>query len=45
MPDLIAHSIDVDELRELAPRIPVSLVESGRFFGNVDELLERFGEF
>ncbi|MBW2425896.1 MAG: LLM class flavin-dependent oxidoreductase [Deltaproteobacteria bacterium] len=45
MVDVIAHRHDADALRALAPKIPFELFEEGRFMGNVDELVERFGAF
>jgi phthiodiolone/phenolphthiodiolone dimycocerosates ketoreductase len=45
MPDVIVHDLDPDELRALAPKIPIELVEDARFHGNVDELVEEFRKF
>ena len=45
MPDVIAHTLDADELRKLAPKIPQPLLEEGRFMGSVDELVEQFSAF
>ena len=36
-----SHDLDPDELRELAPRIPVELVEELMFIGNATEIAER----
>lgn len=35
------HDLDPDELRELAPRIPMELVEELMFIGNATEIAER----
>ncbi|BBY82223.1 LLM class flavin-dependent oxidoreductase [Mycolicibacterium pulveris] len=39
--DLVFHDLDPDELRELAPRIPIELVEELMFVGNATEIAER----
>ena len=36
--DVVVHTLDADELRELAPKIPFELIEEGYFIGNADEV-------
>jgi phthiodiolone/phenolphthiodiolone dimycocerosates ketoreductase len=45
MVDVITHTFETDALRDLAPRIPVELVEEGLFLGSVEELVEQFVAF
>jgi phthiodiolone/phenolphthiodiolone dimycocerosates ketoreductase len=39
--DVVFHDVDADVLRELAPKIPLELVEEFYFLGNVDEIAGR----
>jgi phthiodiolone/phenolphthiodiolone dimycocerosates ketoreductase len=43
--DLVFHDLDPDELREMAPRIPVELVEELMFLGNATEIVERVNAY
>jgi phthiodiolone/phenolphthiodiolone dimycocerosates ketoreductase len=43
--DVVIHDLDPEPLRELAPRIPVELVEEVLFIGNARELADRFAEY
>jgi phthiodiolone/phenolphthiodiolone dimycocerosates ketoreductase len=36
--DVVVHTLDADQLRELAPKIPFELIEEGYFIGNADEV-------
>jgi phthiodiolone/phenolphthiodiolone dimycocerosates ketoreductase len=39
--DLVVHDLDPDELRELAPKLPLELVEEVVFMGSPEEIAER----
>ncbi len=39
--DLIYHDLDPEQLRELAPKIPIELVEEYMFIGNAAEIADR----
>jgi phthiodiolone/phenolphthiodiolone dimycocerosates ketoreductase len=43
--DLIPHELDPDELRALAPRIPIELVEELAWLGSAVEIAERIRPF
>jgi phthiodiolone/phenolphthiodiolone dimycocerosates ketoreductase len=43
--DLIPHQLDPDELRAIAPRIPVELVEELAWLGNAEEIAGRIEPF
>ena len=43
--DLIPHELDPDELRELAPRIPLELLEELAWIGSAEEIAERLRPF
>jgi phthiodiolone/phenolphthiodiolone dimycocerosates ketoreductase len=43
--DLIPHELDPNELRELAPRIPLELLEELAWIGSAEEIAERLRPF
>jgi phthiodiolone/phenolphthiodiolone dimycocerosates ketoreductase len=43
--DLIPHELDPDELRALAPKIPIELVEELAWLGNAEEIADRIAPF
>jgi phthiodiolone/phenolphthiodiolone dimycocerosates ketoreductase len=43
--DLIPHELDPDELRAVAERIPIELVEELAWLGNAEEIAERIAPF
>jgi phthiodiolone/phenolphthiodiolone dimycocerosates ketoreductase len=43
--DLIPHDLDPDELRTLAPKIPIELVEELAWLGSAEEIAERIAPF
>jgi phthiodiolone/phenolphthiodiolone dimycocerosates ketoreductase len=43
--DLIPHELDPDELRRLAPKIPIELVEELAWLGNAEEIADRIAPF
>lgn len=43
--DLIPHDLDPDELRALAPKIPIELVEELVWLGSAEEIAERIAPF
>jgi phthiodiolone/phenolphthiodiolone dimycocerosates ketoreductase len=43
--DLVFHNLDPQQLRDLAPRLPIELVEDFYFIGNAEEIVERIGPY
>jgi phthiodiolone/phenolphthiodiolone dimycocerosates ketoreductase len=43
--DLIPHQLDPDELRTVAPQIPIELVEELAWLGNAEEIADRIKPF
>jgi phthiodiolone/phenolphthiodiolone dimycocerosates ketoreductase len=43
--DLIPHELDPDELRAVARRIPIELVEELAWLGDADEIADRIKPF
>jgi phthiodiolone/phenolphthiodiolone dimycocerosates ketoreductase len=43
--DTVIHTLDADELRELAPKIPFELLEEGYYIGNADEVFPQLEAF
>ncbi len=43
--DLIVHDLDPNELRDLAPTLPLELVEEVVFMGNADEISDRLAGY
>lgn len=43
--DVIPHDLDPEELRAMAPRIPMELLEACIVMGTVDDVAERLGRF
>jgi phthiodiolone/phenolphthiodiolone dimycocerosates ketoreductase len=43
--DVVVHDLDVEELRALAPRIPLELVEEFYFLGSADEVFPRLAAY
>lgn len=43
--DLIPHELDPDDLRALAPKIPIELVEELAWLGSAEEIAERIAPF